>query len=241
MRRLATLQDRRKLQFMRNFEGFWRFADRASTGVNAAVEWLRTYFHWQISGAVVSVLAGVLGSTLVGIGWYYSSEVCFGAAGLVCLLWAFTLRSPVIARASLMLVSLAATGFLVVAIDHKREADALEDNKRRLAERERILEQNFGVLTSADDPEPPLNRCMAKHPDRIFTIFFGNGTLIVYRFPVIVISVGRSNYFSIAKGANGSLILDVEVPDREGRVIANITDGHYVINPNNILRKEHQD
>src|SRR5271166_6352329 len=80
------------------------------------IEWLRKHLRWEVSGAIVGILAGVVGSTLLSVGAYITSEWCFISSAIILILWALSLEAQRWVRGSLAAVVLSAALLLVYDI-----------------------------------------------------------------------------------------------------------------------------
>jgi hypothetical protein len=93
-----------------------RLGEGLKDSLDAIIEWLRKYLAWEISGAIISIVAGIVGQVLMGAAWYLSSEVCFGLAGFIGLLWAICLHIHPVVRAILSFLILGITALVIGAV-----------------------------------------------------------------------------------------------------------------------------
>jgi len=95
------------------------------------VKWLRINLGWEVAVAIVGVLAGILGATLLSIEQYTLAELCFGLSGLTLALWAFSVRWHWVAKCLLVAIIGACSIFLIYLMNEfriQKEADASKQN-----------------------------------------------------------------------------------------------------------------
>jgi hypothetical protein len=102
------------------------------------------------------------------------------------------------------------------------------------------LQLPYGVLTPANDPNPPLpqgcqNMSLATNT---LKIFFGNSLSYANEFPHSLITVDGHSLISINRDAQGGISLSADVRDSTGKVITEISNNQFEINPNNTLNPD---
>jgi hypothetical protein len=95
------------------------------------------------------------------------------------------------------------------------------------------LKQLKGRLYPANEPMPS-HRCGPIEPNDL-VIFIGSHTFITHRFPQTILKIKGQKVLVVDKGADGSIIISLDVLSRDGRIIATLRDGEFIINPQNYL------
>ena len=113
------------------------------------------------------------------------------------------------------------------------------DEQKELASLQKELASLQGWLKPADDPIPP-NPCGTLSKDDI-AIFLGPITAITNKFPHTVLEVKGQKRIVLDKKSDGSLAVSLDVLDQDGKVIASIEKGRFVVNRNNYLTIERID
>jgi len=101
-----------------------------------------------------------------------------------------------------------------------------------------------GQLMPANDPDPPTH--CSKIPNDAIKIFLGNSTAWTDstawtgRVETTILSVAGQKLLSIRK-IGGAVAISARIYSRDGRIVAEIVDNFFRINPNNYFRREHPD
>src|SRR5438128_1396743 len=69
-------------------------------------------------------------------------------------------------------------------------------------------------------------------------VFFDGAVSIVSKFPHVIISAEGEPRLVINRQPDGSIGLDAKVVSSDGRIIAEIKNNEFIINPNNYLQKQ---
>lgn len=94
-----------------------------------------------------------------------------------------------------------------------------------------------GVLIPASEPVPP-NQCdeMSGVPSDAVVLLLGNVSAYTVRFPMVVLRVGKLNLLTIKKNSSGGLALSAKVFSRDLRIVADLEDNEFHVNPNNYFK-----
>lgn len=95
-----------------------------------------------------------------------------------------------------------------------------------------------GLLLPANDPTP--NNPCHEIPDGAMLILLGNSASFATRFPHTIIRVKGEDILTLTKKDN-ELAVSVKIFSRDGRIVAEIRDNEFSINPNNYFRRERPD
>jgi len=95
------------------------------------------------------------------------------------------------------------------------------------------LQQLKGKLYPANDPMPN-HRCGPIEPNDL-VIFIGSNTFIAHKFPQTILEIKGKKILAVDKGVDGSVVVSLDVLSRDGRIIARLRDGEFIINPQNYL------
>jgi hypothetical protein len=188
----------------------------------------------------LGVIAGVLGifgipfAAAVGVLNYPVMIGSLIACMIALILCTWAADFSTVKRTSLSVIVILVFGFSVHIVNEAKVRAAAD-------EREAKLEKNFGTLVPAGDAQPPQNKCVRTHPDAHFFVFFGNSIFVVNRFPTVLVKIDGRSYFSISKLPSGSVTLNVDIVDQEGKIIASIDGNNFRVNPNNIFDKKRPD
>lgn len=99
--------------------------------------------------------------------------------------------------------------------------------------RTRELLQIVGVLTPNNKPTPP-NPCGSIPPNAL-VLFLGDSASYTTAFPHTVIEVGQEQILIINKEKD-KITLSAKLFSRDGKIVAELKDNKFFINPNNYFR-----
>jgi hypothetical protein len=104
---------------------------------------------------------------------------------------------------------------------------------------EKELASLSGYLVPADEltPDTSLACPSSQSPDAV-KVFFDGAVSAVSKFPHVIFSAEGEPRLVINRQPDGSIGLDAEVVSSDGRVIAEIRNNEFIVNPNNYLQKE---
>jgi hypothetical protein len=103
------------------------------------------------------------------------------------------------------------------------------------------LDKLNGRLLPANEPTPQILCLQNPPPTAAVEIFFGNSVAVVSQFPHTVISSNGVPRLGIDRGPDGSIGINAHVISIDGRIITEIKDSQFMVNPNNYLRLERKD
>jgi hypothetical protein len=117
-----------------------------------------------------------------------------------------------------------------------KKIDEMEASVKELHEQQEFS----GLLSPADDPTPD-NACrnIRKSADAML-ILLGNSASLNPWFPHSVITAKGEDILTLNKKDN-EIAVSVKIFGRDGRIVAEIRDNEFSINPNNYFRKERPD
>ena len=95
-----------------------------------------------------------------------------------------------------------------------------------------------GLLVPANDLAPP-TRCPPGPPDAL-NVFFGSSVSWATMFPLRVVNIGGENLLVVNKTADG-LAVSAKIFSEDTRIVAEIIDNEFHINPNNYFRRDRPD
>jgi hypothetical protein len=95
-----------------------------------------------------------------------------------------------------------------------------------------------GLLSPGNEPTPP-NPCR-DIPARAMLILLGNSGSYGTSFPQTIIKIGQDRMLTINK-VNDRIAVNAKLFSKDGRIIAEIKNNEFFINPNNYFRKERPD
>jgi hypothetical protein len=189
--------------------------------------WLRNTLGWEKTGGILGLVTAIPLAVALALSHYPLAIACLVVCAVLLLTWTWAVELPKISRwgiaSSVVIVSLG----LIYLINNKARTEKLE--------------ANFGTLSPAGDAPPPQNECVRVHPDAHFFVFFGNSIFVVNRFPTVLVKIDGRSYFSISQLPSGSVTLNVDIVDQEGKIIASIDGNNFRVNPNNIFDKKRPD
>jgi hypothetical protein len=94
-----------------------------------------------------------------------------------------------------------------------------------------------GRLYPGNDPIPP-NECDKHHMPDYTLLLLGSNTFQIEALPIVLISVNGAPVVTLDENPDGSLQLNGELNVfSDGRIVAQLKDGTFSINPNNYSRK----
>ncbi len=99
--------------------------------------------------------------------------------------------------------------------------------------------ETYGVLWPADDPLPP-KTCPENIPAGDLIAFLGNNTYYTNKFPHVAIKIKDENFLFIDKYRYG-ISITLKIFDRNRKIIAEIKNNKFYLNPNNIFKRERPD
>jgi hypothetical protein len=102
---------------------------------------------------------------------------------------------------------------------------------------DRVLAANHGWLAPAGDRTPFDNLQIIE--DRS-VLWLGSMPVATRLFPKAIIAIDGQTVLSVNK-INGNIAISANINSKDGRVIAVLKDNEFIVNPNNILRKENPD
>jgi hypothetical protein len=95
-----------------------------------------------------------------------------------------------------------------------------------------------GLLSPGNEPTPP-NPC-GNIPARAMLILLGNSGSYGTSFPQTIIKIGQDRMLTIDK-VNGRIAVNAKLFSKDGKIVAEIKNNEFFINPNNYFRKERPD
>ncbi len=109
-----------------------------------------------------------------------------------------------------------------------------------IAARIDLTEALQGLLRPAHEPDPP-NPCGSfPIPREALKIYLGNSVAWTSASEHTVLEMGGADILALRRAIKG-LALSAKVYDKDGRVVAQIVDNHFYINPENFFRVETPD
>ncbi len=103
-----------------------------------------------------------------------------------------------------------------------------------------MLPQTSGVLLANKKPTPQEFMCTANTSPSDMTLIYGNNVSITDNFPHPVIKVGDQTLLTIGKKGKGITVTG-KLFSRDNRILAELKDNKFFINPNNYFRLERPD
>ena len=94
-----------------------------------------------------------------------------------------------------------------------------------------------GMLIPADDPPPP-NPCSA--PKEAVSMILGNAYAWTTRFPMVVLWAHGHELITIGK-TSGGLSVSAKIFSADGRIVADLEDNEFHVNPNNYFKVKRPD
>lgn len=122
--------------------------------------------------------------------------------------------------------------------ENQRFTSLLSEQQKLFADQAALAASLNGRLLPATDPTP-INRCTASlKEDQIAVITARNNTYVTDKFPHTIIQIQGNKVISIAREADGSLVLNVDMRDDKGRIIFRLDEnglralpGIYLLRP----------
>ncbi len=117
------------------------------------------------------------------------------------------------------------------------QATVYFDKSKNLAKRVTLTEALEGLLIPANEPDPP-NPCWHMTiPNEALKMFLGNTNLVwTTGTQAVVLRFGKQEVLSIRRTDKGAAV-SAKVFSEDGKVVAQIVDNQFYINPNNFFRK----
>jgi len=106
--------------------------------------------------------------------------------------------------------------------------------------KEHELQKLGGILYPSDKPTPMIS-CLESPRPEATNVFFDNSVSVISKFPHTIISVNQSPRLAIDKRPDGSIGIRAHLVSSDGRVIAEIQDDKFIVNPNNYLEMKRSD
>ncbi len=106
---------------------------------------------------------------------------------------------------------------------------------------EKELGELIGFLLPGSELTPQVF-CLKKYPaaDAVI-VFFDAAAAVVSKFPHTVISTNGSPLLAIDKHSDGSVGINAKVVSFDGRIVAEIKNNEFIVNPNNYLQMARRD
>jgi hypothetical protein len=150
---------------------------------------------------------------------------------------AFTIMGPgisILANKPKAAVYLLGVGLTIVLwifiLAGVRQLDETQETKKEA--------EHHGVLKPGNEPQPQ-HPCH-EMPDGAFVILLGNSASYTTMFPHTILEIRGEEILSVSKSDEG-LLLSGKVFSRDGRIVAQLIDNEFFINPNNYFRKDRPD
>lgn len=108
---------------------------------------------------------------------------------------------------------------------------------------ERLLyePETSGTLRPANDPDPPLPPgCIKAQPESI-GIFYGGSVAFTPYEQITIIEVAGERLLWLNRTDKGRLSISAKIFSEDSRIVAEIADNNFTINPNNFFRRERPD
>jgi hypothetical protein len=115
-----------------------------------------------------------------------------------------------------------------------KKIDEMEASVKEIHEQQEMS----GVLLPGNEPTP--SSSCRKVPSDVMMLFLGNSVVFNKGFPHAVLTVHGQTVLSMRKLDKG-ITVSAKVFSADGRIIAEIKDNEFFINPNNIFRREFPD
>lgn len=99
-----------------------------------------------------------------------------------------------------------------------------------------VVQPELSGLLIPDDKPTPRNTC-GTIPANSLALFFGNSIAYTSTFPHTVIEVGTEPLLVINR-ENGKVTVSAKIFSRDGRIVAELKENRFYVNPNNYFRIE---
>jgi hypothetical protein len=103
------------------------------------------------------------------------------------------------------------------------------------------LDSLNGRLFPANEPAPQILCLKEQPPNNAIKVFFGPAVAVLSKFPQTVISADGVPRLGIVKNSDGSIGINAHVVSIDGRIIAEVKNSQFIVNPNNYLRMKRKD
>jgi hypothetical protein len=103
------------------------------------------------------------------------------------------------------------------------------------------LDNLEGRLFPANDPTPNILCSKEPAPENSVKVFFGPFVAVLSKFPQTVISADGTPRLGVARNPDGSIGINAHIVSTDGRIIAELQNTQFIVNPNNVLRMERKD
>ncbi len=115
--------------------------------------------------------------------------------------------------------------------------DEIRKEQEIIAKQEAALQEELkqlkGRLLPANEPMPS-HSCGQIGPNEL-AVFIGSNTFITHKFPQTILEISGKRILVVDKMTDGSISVSLDIRSRDGRIIARLHDGEFVINPQNYL------
>lgn len=132
----------------------------------------------------------------------------------------------------------------VIAIARSMQVAEWERKEQeKIAEQQEVLRKELaqlkGRLYPGNDPMP--EHICGDIKDEEIVLFLGTNAGVTKHFPHTVLRIKDQDRLMVNRGNDGSIAVTLDVFSRDGRIIARIENGEFVINQNNVLESKRRD
>jgi hypothetical protein len=100
-----------------------------------------------------------------------------------------------------------------------------------------LIENEYSGLIMPDNQLRPKSDRVDKVPSNVFLVLLGNSVAWSEKLPIDILNIKNESVLYI-KEKDGNILLSVKLFDNRNKIIAELVDNEWFINPNNYFRKK---